>query len=40
MGNFDFYLIIKNYAETTGLIDKKVLSKEDSYKAQQSSKRV
>ena len=40
MGNFGFFQLIKNYAETTLLIDMKILSQEASYAAQQSLRRV
>ena len=40
MGHFGFFQLIKNYAETISLIDKKVISQEASYAAQQSLKRV
>ena len=36
MGHFGFFHLIKNYAETTLLIDKKIISQEVSYTAQQS----
>ena len=36
MGHFDFFQIIKNYAETILLIDKKMISQEAPYAAQQS----
>ena len=36
MGLFGFFQLIKNYAETTLLIDKKIISQEASYAAQQS----
>ena len=36
MGYFGFFQLIKNYAETTLLIDKKIISQEASYAAQQS----
>ena len=35
MGHFGFFQLIKNYAETTLLIDKKIISQEASYAAQQ-----
>ena len=38
MGHFGFFKLIKNYAETTLLIDKKVISQEASSAAQQSLK--
>ena len=34
MGNFGFFQLIKNYTETTLLIDEKVISEETSYIAQ------
>ena len=40
MGNFGFFQLIKNYAETTLLIDIKITSQEASYAAQQSLRRV
>ena len=40
MGHFGFFQLIKNYAETTLLIDKKIISQEASYAAQQSLRRV
>ena len=40
MGHFGFFQLIKNYAETTLLNDKKIISQEASYAAQQSLKRV
>ena len=40
MGHFSFFQLIKNYAETTLLIDKKILSQEASYAAQQSLTKV
>ena len=40
MGNFGFFQLIKNYAETTLLIDMKIISQEASYAAQQSLRRV
>ena len=40
MGHFDFFQIIKNYAETILLIYKKIISQEASYTAQQSLRRV
>ena len=40
MGHFGFFQLIKDYAETTLLIDKKVISQEASYAAQQSLRRV
>ena len=39
MGNFGFFLLIKNYAKTTILIDEKYKSQEVFYTAQQSSKK-
>ena len=35
MGQFGFFQLIKNYAETTLLIDTKIISHEASYAAQQ-----
>ena len=40
MGHFGFFQLIKNYAETTLLIDMKIISQEASYAAQQSLTRV
>ena len=40
MGYFGFFQLIKNYAETTLLIDKKTISQEASHAAQQSLRRV
>ena len=40
MGHFGFFQLIKNYAETTLLIDAKFLSQEASDIAQQSLRRV
>ena len=40
MGHFGFFQLIKNYAETTLLIDKIIISQEISYAAQQSLTRV
>ena len=40
MGHFGFFQFIKNYAETTLLIDKKIISQEASYAAQQILTRV
>ena len=40
MGHFGFFQLIKNYAETAFLIDKKIMSQEASYAAQQSLRRV
>ena len=40
MGHFGFFQLIKNYAETTLLIDEKILSQEASYAAQQSLRKV
>ena len=40
MGHFGFFQLINNYAETTLLIDKKIISQEASYAAQQSLRRV
>ena len=39
MGRFGFFQLIKNYAETTLLIDKNIISLEASYAAQQSLRR-
>ena len=39
MGHFGFFQLIKNYAKTTLLIDKKIMSQEASYAAQQCLKR-
>ena len=39
MGHFGFFQLIKNYAETTLLIDEKILSQEASHAAQQSLRR-
>ena len=36
MGHFGFFQLIKNCAETTLLIDKKIISQETSYAVQQS----
>ena len=36
MGQFGFFQLIKNYAETTLLIDTKVITQEASYTAQQT----
>ena len=36
MGHFGFFQLIKNYTETTFLIDEKLISQEASYIAQQS----
>ena len=36
MGHLAFFQLIKNYAETTLLIDEKIISQEASYAAQQS----
>ena len=40
IGNFSFFQLIKIYAGTILLIDKKYISQEASYKAQQSLRRV
>ena len=40
MGHFGFFQLIKNYAETILLINKKIISQEASYEAQQSLTRV
>ena len=40
MGYFGFFQLIKNYAETTLLIDENIISQEASYAAQQSLRRV
>ena len=40
MGHFGFFQLINNYAETTLLIDKKIISQEAFYAAQQSLRRV
>ena len=40
MVHFGFFQLIKNYAETTLLIDKKVISQEASYAVQQGFTRV
>ena len=40
IGHFGVFQLIKNYAETTLLIDKRIKSQEASYAAQQSLKRV
>ena len=40
LGHFDFFQLIKNYAETALLIDKEYVSQEASYTAQQCSTRV
>ena len=40
MGQFGFFQLIKNYVETTLLIDKNIISLEASYAAQQSLRRV
>ena len=39
MGHFWFFQLIKNYTETTLLIDEKIISQEASYIAQQSLRR-
>ena len=40
MGHFGFFQLIKNYAETTLLIDMKIISQEAFYAFQQSLRRV
>ena len=40
MGHFGFFQLIKSYAETILLIDKKIISQEAPYAAQQSLRRV
>ena len=40
MGLFGFFQLINNYAETTLLIDKKIISQEASHAAQQSFRKV
>ena len=40
MGHFGFFQLIKNYAETALLIDKKFISQEAFYTAQLSLRRV
>ena len=40
MGHFGFFQLIKNYAETTMLIDEKIISQEASYAAEQSLRTV
>ena len=40
MGHFGFFQLIKNYAETTLLIDLKIISQEASYAVQQSLRGV
>ena len=40
MGHFGFFQLIKNYAETTLLIDQKNISQEAYYAAEQSLRRV
>ena len=40
MGRFGFFQLIKNYAETTLLIDEKIISQEASHAVQQSLRRV
>ena len=40
MGQFGFFQLIENYAETTLLIDTKIISQEASYAVQQSLRRV
>ena len=40
MGHFGFFQLIKNYAETNLLIDKKIISQEAPYAVQQSLRRV
>ena len=39
MGNFGFFQLIQNYAETTLSIDEKHISQEAAYTAQQTSRR-
>ena len=39
MGHFGFFQLIKNYAETTLLMDEKYISQQAIYIAQQSSRR-
>ena len=40
MGHFGCFKLIRNYTETTLLIDEKYISQEPSYTAQQNSRRV
>ena len=40
MCHFGFFQSIKNYAETTLIIDKKIISKEAPYAAQESLRKV
>ena len=40
MGHFGFFQLIKNYAETILLINKKIISQEASYAAKQILRRV
>ena len=40
MGHFGFFQLIKNYAETTLLIDEKIISQGASYAVQQSIRMV
>ena len=40
MGHFGFFQLMKNYTETTLLIDEKIISQEACYIAQQSLRRV
>ena len=40
MGHFGFFQLIKNYAETSLLIDEECISREAFYTAQQSARRV
>ena len=40
MGHFGFFQLIKNYAETTLLIDETIILQEASYAAQQSLRKV
>ena len=40
MGHFGFFQLTKSYAETILLIDKKIISQEALYAAQQSLRRV
>ena len=40
MGHFDFFQIIKNYADTTLFFDEEDISQKASHTAQQSSRRV
>ena len=40
MGYFGFFQLIKNYAETTLLIEKKIISQEASHAVQQSLRRL